>query len=317
MIKSKQEDNRAIELASKLGEQANANQISDMEVKLPAMKKGPIVKIWDKVVDIYNGFMSDQTPSSIKVLLIGSLLYLVLPIDVIPDFIPGAGLLDDVTVLTYVWTKFTNIAKLGTKIGSTVVNETIGDKLQISITNGYNKAFEFGKNKLEAILKKKAKLTIRNSVLILLAFIVAILFLSNGSRESSMIASLIIWILFVRTLVVFIGNIPLIFKFLKIYFKEHSVDKTISVYIKSIYPFITPIESFKKKIKFFKAIPDVDELVSLQRKALNKTIITLILTIIISIGLAFVFRRVLIFYTDYNFIEIIILPFRSLIGVFK
>jgi uncharacterized membrane protein YkvA (DUF1232 family) len=34
--------------------------------------------------------------------IIAGILYFVLPIDVIPDFIVGAGLLDDVAVLTWV-----------------------------------------------------------------------------------------------------------------------------------------------------------------------------------------------------------------------
>jgi uncharacterized membrane protein YkvA (DUF1232 family) len=38
-----------------------------------------------------------------KLLIIGSLLYLVFPVDIVPDFLIGIGILDDVTVLTFVW----------------------------------------------------------------------------------------------------------------------------------------------------------------------------------------------------------------------
>jgi len=317
MEKIKKEETKAIELASKLGENADNNQISNMEVKLPSMKRGPIAKIWDKVCDIYNGFMSEETPSSLKVLLLGSLLYLVLPIDIVPDFIPVGGLIDDVTVLTFVWSKLVKVAKLGNHIGSSVVKQTVGDKIQESIKTAYNKAFEFGKDKLDSILKKKAKNTIKNCVLSLIAFVIAILFLLNDTQESALISSIIIIILLLRTIFSFIRNIPLVFQIIKIYIKEKNIDDTIAVYLKTTYAFIQPIEDFKNKIKVFKDIPDLKELVYLQRKALMKTIIEITITVVLAIILAFVFKRVLIYYTDYNFIEIITLPFLKLFKLFK
>lgn len=38
-----------------------------------------------------------------KLLILGSLLYLVSPIDIVPDFMIGLGLLDDAAVLLFVW----------------------------------------------------------------------------------------------------------------------------------------------------------------------------------------------------------------------
>lgn len=38
-----------------------------------------------------------------KFLIIGSLLYLVFPVDIVPDFIIGLGLLDDIAVLSFIW----------------------------------------------------------------------------------------------------------------------------------------------------------------------------------------------------------------------
>ena len=38
-----------------------------------------------------------------KLLIIGSLLYLVSPVDIVPDYIIGLGILDDITVLSFVW----------------------------------------------------------------------------------------------------------------------------------------------------------------------------------------------------------------------
>ncbi|MGD1817457.1 MAG: YkvA family protein [Pleomorphochaeta sp.] len=311
----KKENKKSIELATKLGENASLENIENMEVKLPTMKRGPVKKIWSKVVDIYNGFMSEETPKGLKILLIGSLLYLVLPIDIVPDFIPVGGLLDDVTVLTYVWTKLSKIMKLGGKIGKVVVKESLNDKVQESIKKGYEKAFEFAKNKLEQLLKRKAKNTVKNCIINLSFFVIAIIFLRSNTHESSLISSLIILVLFIRTLYSVIRNIPTVFRLIKIYFKEKNIDSTIAVYMKNTYAFIAPVEEFKNRITILNDIPDLQELVKLQRKALNKTIIEVALTIVIALILAFVFKRVLIQYSSYNFLELISLPFRILFNI--
>ena len=44
-----------------------------------------------------------EVPFVKKLLIIGSLLYLVFPVDIVPDFIIGLGILDDITVLTFIW----------------------------------------------------------------------------------------------------------------------------------------------------------------------------------------------------------------------
>lgn len=49
-------------------------------------------------------YLKDKNVSVFKkLLIIGSLLYLVFPVDIVPDFIIGLGILDDITVLTFIW----------------------------------------------------------------------------------------------------------------------------------------------------------------------------------------------------------------------
>lgn len=49
-------------------------------------------------------YLRDKDVSSVKKLLIvGSLLYLVSPVDIVPDYIIGLGILDDITVLSFIW----------------------------------------------------------------------------------------------------------------------------------------------------------------------------------------------------------------------
>ncbi|GHV85526.1 hypothetical protein AGMMS50230_11340 [Spirochaetia bacterium] len=63
---------------------------------------GPIAKIWDKVQSLWAYVRSDKVPWTKKVLPLAGLVYLVSPIDLIPDFIPVAGLLDDMGVLGFI-----------------------------------------------------------------------------------------------------------------------------------------------------------------------------------------------------------------------
>jgi uncharacterized membrane protein YkvA (DUF1232 family) len=49
-------------------------------------------------------YMRDKDVPLLKKLLIaGSLLYLIFPADIVPDFIIGLGILDDITVLSFIW----------------------------------------------------------------------------------------------------------------------------------------------------------------------------------------------------------------------
>ncbi|MFZ5353189.1 MAG: YkvA family protein [Bacillota bacterium] len=49
-------------------------------------------------------YMGDKRAPIIKKLLfIGSALYMLLPVDIVPDFIIGVGWLDDIAVLIFIW----------------------------------------------------------------------------------------------------------------------------------------------------------------------------------------------------------------------
>lgn len=54
----------------------------------------------DEVVAAYFCAMDPHSPARVRVILIGSLAYFVMPIDAIPDFLAVFGFMDDVTVLT-------------------------------------------------------------------------------------------------------------------------------------------------------------------------------------------------------------------------
>ena len=54
---------------------------------------------------MYYSLMDETTPISIKVSIASALLYFILPIDAIPDFILGFGLMDDIGVILFIWNR--------------------------------------------------------------------------------------------------------------------------------------------------------------------------------------------------------------------
>lgn len=90
---------KALKKSQELGEHATEKDVQNLDSKLPAMKKGVIVKVWDKVLFLWEQVKNPEIPLSLKITIVGALLYLVLPIDVLPDYIPGFGLLDDFAVI--------------------------------------------------------------------------------------------------------------------------------------------------------------------------------------------------------------------------
>ena len=70
--------------------------------KLGAMNRGPVVQIWDKVQVLWRFIKDPNVAWGKKATAVGSLIYLISPLDAVPDFIPAGGLLDDVAVILFV-----------------------------------------------------------------------------------------------------------------------------------------------------------------------------------------------------------------------
>ena len=89
-------------LLRKYTRRASLRDVPEIARKLGAMNRGPVEKIWDKVQLLWRFIRDPEVAWARKATAVGSLVYLVSPLDAIPDFIPAGGLLDDVAVILFV-----------------------------------------------------------------------------------------------------------------------------------------------------------------------------------------------------------------------
>jgi uncharacterized membrane protein YkvA (DUF1232 family) len=108
-------DEQAAEQAKKYSKKVSEDDVADMVDKEEKMKGyfrkvEPLKKYWDDVCDVFS-LLKDrvtgvytETPWSTIAALTGALLYVLTPLDLIPDFIPLAGFVDDAAVFAFVLT---------------------------------------------------------------------------------------------------------------------------------------------------------------------------------------------------------------------
>lgn len=99
-------------MAEKFGQNASEEDINNVRENMDKMKHGPLAKIWDKVTTLWNAFNSPETPKQTKAIIIGGLIYMVCPIDLIPDAIPAIGLIDDAGVLGLIYNQYMQLVRM-------------------------------------------------------------------------------------------------------------------------------------------------------------------------------------------------------------
>jgi len=90
---------KATKKFNNFSQNANEKDVKKIDSKLGGMNKGKLAEVWDKVTLLWKLVKDPEAAWKSKALAIGALLYVISPIDAIPDFIPVFGLGDDVSVV--------------------------------------------------------------------------------------------------------------------------------------------------------------------------------------------------------------------------
>lgn len=115
----------ALRYFSELKEKVSAKDIDKVKDKLSLMKRGPLKEVWGKVMGLYHIVRDKDIDLKDKIGPLAALVYVITPIDIIPDGIPFAGLIDDVAVVGYMATVVYNQVSKMKKNKEQVANEEI------------------------------------------------------------------------------------------------------------------------------------------------------------------------------------------------
>lgn len=246
-------EKKAFKQAQELGNSSTEKDLQKIDSSLNQMKKGRVAKIWDKVIFLWEKLKSPEIPLRLKVTIAGALLYLILPADIVPDTIPGIGLLDDVSVILMV---FNEVSKF-------VVPKAV-EKAKEKLQESYYTKIDFK-------LKEIFFLMLLNSVITFVMNMagIAILVIKPAGEYSRFIALGIFSITMIYTLV----RVILYFKqygkvtlgIVKLVLKEKSLSKGVSLFVQKTYPSITKVYAgisiAQKFVPGLDSIPDFDKIV--------------------------------------------------------
>ena len=84
---------------SKYKNNASKQDIKIINSKIGGMNKGALKEVWGTVMELWALVKDPKAAWSSKAIAIGALLYVISPIDAIPDILPVIGLVDDVSVV--------------------------------------------------------------------------------------------------------------------------------------------------------------------------------------------------------------------------
>ena len=275
---------KAISKAKELGENAKEKDINKIEEKLSFMKRGIITKVWDKVLFLWEQVKSPEIPMRLKAVVIGALLYLILPIDVVPDSIPALGFIDDFWVIMTV-----------VKEVSKFVIPKLEKKLESKLYDlGYQKIDE----KLSALYTSILVTTIITFFINAIACTILVTkpFGQTASRNTAIVIFTAIFIYALVRFIIYIKNYgQLTKKILASVCRKKSISLGISDFVCSEYKYIAYIfnglEIVKSVVPDLKDIPDGPQIVSTFKNHYKKRIILF--------GLFFILYSLLIFATKF------------------
>ena len=307
---SKRQKGRILSLLEKFGSSFKEADVDNVENNLESMNRGPVASVWDKVEYLWNRFRTESTPKE-KALIIGALIYLVIPLDVLPDVIPSIGLVDDVFAILFVFNKLMKMGSFMLKSAGEKVMRHLIDPLIEKEVLSY----------MESLHLKRLVSSLINFLLYVIA-VLLVLFPLFGRFASSIISSLLLSLAigygFYRFIKLLRGDyfIPLI----KAIWREKSVKKGLASFIRGLDPRIVKMEKFSDK--FFLLLGEDGNERTLERfidhcyLLLKKDIIRFLLIECAIVLLFFILRSALLrSVPDLSFLEIVFYPYVSLFSL--
>lgn len=246
-------DKKAMKTAKELGDSSTEKEVAEVQKKLPAMKKGPVAKIWDKVMFLWDVYKKAEIPIRLQLTIIGALLYLVLPSDVIPDFIPGIGLIDDVGVILFVYTEVSKflVPKVVQKVQK-IIQESYYSKIDV---------------KLREISFSMLLTSIITFVFNMIGIVVILIKpFGEYSRNVSLMIFALVFIYTLIRVILYLKNYgALSFHIFKQVWRQKSLSKGIGMFVQEQYPVITRIyagiSAAQSFIPGLDTVPDFDLIV--------------------------------------------------------
>lgn len=97
----------ALTFFSEMKEKITFNDLDKVNLKLPRMKKGALTEVWNHI-NVLWVYVNNKDISIIeKTLPLAALVYVVSPLDAVPDSIPILGLIDDASIVSFVFASIT------------------------------------------------------------------------------------------------------------------------------------------------------------------------------------------------------------------
>lgn len=89
----------AYERLNEYAQRASEEDVEQIREKIRGMNRGPIRKMWNDVMVLWR-MITDKNASWVsRSMAIGAIVYLITPIDAVPDLLPLVGLSDDAAVI--------------------------------------------------------------------------------------------------------------------------------------------------------------------------------------------------------------------------
>ncbi len=276
------EKEKALQKAEEFGEHATEKQISDVRAKIDKFIKGPMKKVGDKMKALWKFYLSPDTPKWMKAEIIGALIYVISPIDLIPDVIPFIGFIDDIFVIGAIFHSLVNAGVM------------LVEKEALPVI------LDFGEQEINARLNSSLKTTIKNSIinfLLLTCGMLLVIFQPISEIVSYYMASVFFLISLVWGIIRSVNNAKTMFPIVKCIVQEKSLEAGISKYIIQCYPKVkTALDTVKKLSSYIPALKEFPELVEVVRHYIDvfkKRIIIFVSTFGAYTLMFFISRRIL------------------------